>query len=694
MPQTAPIPEAVTPQADLFNPISEAKKRLAAKYPAVASMTDQQIYQQLQSPTAFRSAFPEYGKLRDEDIQYNMARIGQRYGYATTPPPETPTIRATGRPSLEDRIIGNLPLIGEAGLATVGGIGAGPPGAGAGAVAGRAIGEEAKQILRPNTPKPTAEDELLGLGAAGAMNLVGEGVARGVTSAAQKTVLPFLSRTGMGSALAGRVLPKTPVAVSAAEHIGVPLTAGERAGSAGTLRFERVLGQTIMGRKPFEEIGKEQIAAGERGFRTIADSVASKMTPDEVGSVLAGDVKTSATAFQAKAQQLYADLDKAAGKGTAQATIVDLRPFKKQAAKRLQEDLLPLVEGPTSLPSLKSQESPAYKALQDVTQWPDFMTFSDAHVRRSVLRQAADSDRSVLGDRARGPIKELVSNLHDQMEVAAKKAGIYKQWRATDRWYRMGRARFDDDLVTAIAKNDPEKIVNAVKPDDLNISSLRRLEKIVPQQDMRRVGRTLLEKMQNDAVRASPTEGNVMMPETLAKSWNSYGDATKKLLYGQQGKEAIDQFVSAMERASPTISWASQVGTGIGYIVQVAQGGLIFNIGREAYRGIQQNDVSGHLANIAETGIVLMSPRVLAHMLTTPSSARLLARAIQMQPWHPEAGAVAARLFAAYVRASGQEIKEDINREGFKLEVSGTPPPMGKDKIKTSEDFLRKYGLQ
>lgn len=58
------------PQQERFDVVAEVRK----KYPALKDWSDQEIISNLQDPTKFRSAFPEYASLNDVTIRTNMAQ--------------------------------------------------------------------------------------------------------------------------------------------------------------------------------------------------------------------------------------------------------------------------------------------------------------------------------------------------------------------------------------------------------------------------------------------------------------------------------------------------------------------------------------------------------------------------------------------------------------------------------------------
>ncbi len=72
--------QPITGQDQTFDPLGELRKR----YPGIAQEPDEKVYHHLSNPENFRSAFPEYAHLNDEQITRNMAQ----YAPSVTPKPE------------------------------------------------------------------------------------------------------------------------------------------------------------------------------------------------------------------------------------------------------------------------------------------------------------------------------------------------------------------------------------------------------------------------------------------------------------------------------------------------------------------------------------------------------------------------------------------------------------------------------
>lgn len=625
---------------EIFNPAAEAKRR----WPGLAQMTDDQVFERLSDPVKFRSAFPELERLPDETIIKNVTRFRRLHTGAVGPSATGQTLSPTGalavRQNPKEAVAKLAPAVGEFIGSTAGGLaGAGSVipggaalGAGAGGVLGRKVGKTVQEMMLPEVPRPTSLEEVAETGLTFGLNALGE---------------------GLGGAAMGRVLKPTEKAtLAAAEAAGMPLSAAQRSGSPTQAMGENFLKRTLTGREPFVRLGGKQIAKGEELYSKIADSIADKVGHQEMGVLAEQSYNNRYALHKAAVDQAFDDLDFIAGTNTASPVQVNMMPVTIQAQHMME----PINRVVAASPSLASQDSAAYKMLEDAaTKYPQSIPFRVAHDLKSRLLASLDYDQTPLAGQAKGAIKQVVKAIDQAMEDAATAGHFVPEWRNADALFKRGAQNFGDDVIKSIVRKDPEKIVTLIRPRDQSLSTIDRLQTVLDPYTFRKLGRRWLEDIYETSAIKTEAGIPVVDPEAFAKKLRAYGDETTKKMLGPDGAAAVEQFAKVLERGRGTQQMAAHPPGAASSIVSWTQSGAVLTFGT---MGMTAPEGQG-AAQFLGAGGVLIAPNILARMMTNQATARLLARAATTSPTGKAAGGIASRLAIETARLYAEDSREN-----------------------------------
>lgn len=415
----------------------------------------------------------------------------------------------------------------------------------------------------------------------------------------------------------------------------VPMSVGQRTGSRGLQRVEQQLenfpGSSSQAQKFY---ANQQDALASEGQRLAAQP--SPVQTNEVGAgraILEDRLPDRINKMKSRANQLYDELRSvaAANKQTVQVgtkatgildasgnpvtvpvtktleTPVDLGPFRQQ--------LEPLYNDLTSLmPIARRDASPAYadlkKLMENPQQQMDAMDFD--RTLGAIKSIARDGANPYLTSQSQRVAKQVVAAGEKELQNALGTAGPDVQAKLrTAR--NMVKGYHDTGELLASLNDEPAALYkNLTTGGDKAFGTLQELSKVAPQQ-VKTVARTFLEGLMQKAT----NEGGFARGAGIMQDWNRLGPEAKKLLFGEQLTNDLDNFLLAAKRLT-TQTNPSGSAHGIAALHGTAAVGT-------AITGALTGNVPLAAGAIGEAFI---APKVAAQLLLTPGGARLLTKGL------------------------------------------------------------------
>jgi len=524
-----------------------------------------------------------------------------------------------------------LPMIGS----IAGGITGAPGGpllSAAGTALGTSLGTSAKQIIqnlsgeKTLSPTETLKEQGINVGTQTALDLAGSGIVGGINKLA-KIVSPAI-REGAGNAQTlivskGGTLSGAQVAESAPIELA---EAFSRSGAGG--------------KHAFIQLDKANTAA----LNSITDDIvaaASKapVSDPRVGKLFQSAIKHGDDAHKYASNQLYANFDNAlVGKNVGvDATTV------KQFASDLKNRLAAV--------NNVGKTDAGGKLIDSLEGLSPRLSFSAAHDLRSQLLQTV-RDLKVSGTEGNAVRNATIAaqKLEAEMEVGAKAAGpdIYNKYREISSFYKRGKEAFDNDVILKLMQTQPERVGESLFISG-NVSeiiqakaSLRQAERFAAQNpaSAKVDAKDVFEKMQAGYLRgmfgakgATNPQGETVGLNILKDLSTSKTDRTFNAMFSPEQKKAISDFGEAAQLA------LRNKPSGFGTLAPIVQASAALDLVSGAAGGPSTNNP------LADIGI-LVSPYVLAKMLTNPKTANMLVMGLKMPQGSAGLASISAKLTA------------------------------------------------
>ncbi len=468
----------------------------------------------------------------------------------------------------------------------------------------------------------------------------------------------FMLGEGIGSLLAkaggavarGLLRPKGPDAaarVAAAQAIeagGGVLPPAQASGRNVARLFQGAAESSTLGAAPIQAAkeGAEEIAT--QSIRDFADSLPSRYSREELGSVVQDALEGRTKSFLEAAEDAYGAVDdafekaiqgKVAATGAVipQGTKVTAEPTVsvagvKQAAAQL------LSRAKQGLPGKEIQG-----ILGEILEKPDTMTFRAAQRLRSDLLRVTRTGTELIAGQAKGAAKKLSGLVDDAMEASAKAAGpeVFEAWRRANAGYKKGAELFNSKLVQQLASRQPEAVVDGIlkanRPGTVRLAK----QAIGDGKIWQSVQREYVERLvTRDAIDAA---GEVLSGQKVLTRLRNFGDSASEVLGAER--------VRALEEMARTLKYTQEF-TG------KKAGGIAIRGASEA--GGLALVLSGSPAGAA----IAIAPSAIGYLFSNPTAVRVLTRGFRA----PQGSAEAARAFSqlaqiAASKAMGEERKAD-----------------------------------
>lgn len=559
----------------------------------------------------------ENGRGFDLSSAKPVETIGGRPVITVNVPPEKP-LRPLGQ-RIVHGAVENLPLIG--------GIAGGMLGSVPGGAVGGELGTIAKQGIeglyygKPMTTGGMLKEQALQSGGMAAGESVGRyaldpALKYGATKAAR-----FLWPAKEGAAEAQALLRAHGGTLSAGQAVkgGVPATT-EKLASLG-----------IFGRPVYERLSESNQGALQSARDELINQY-SKIPAETIakrsGTLVQDVLKSGDQAFSGAADKMYSDFSNQVLEKTSNLPMggrtVDMGPIRAWA-QRIADQYARV-----------GKAAPA--VIQDALRTPSNVTFADAQFDRSLaLKRLRDLQTGTSKDTASlAYYKELQGKILGQMDSAAQKLDpeLYKQYRQISDFYRRGKEAFGNDVVLGLLDKNPEKVAESLYASG-NVSeitqlkaTLRAAKRLDPKLDTDTAWNNLRGSYLNQLFLKSSmrgAEGDVKGAALQRSISEAKNLRTMNALFGRDDAQKIAKLVSSMRVAQSPM----EHGGGLEMAIPLGQGAAIGALvrygvaGAAGYGAYKYGGASPEEA-FATAGVVLMTPRVLAKLMTNPETVNAL----------------------------------------------------------------------
>lgn len=614
-----------------MNTVADLGKAVKLKYPGVYDDLGDAVLGQL-----MKQKFP--GSYNDfADIEDTLS-IGQAQGISKPPGIMNQMVnvaKATAKmiPEAAGSLLGGL---GGAALGTgagpVGMFAGGAAGAGVGAAGGKALEVGLLSRMFPSIyGKPqNMQSAVSSIANSGNMGMMAEAGGRGL-----QTALPMVLK---------RALPSQAIRdVATMEREGIPYTAGDvRPGGAAQI-LENLTRGTLLGGQVMSEFDVAQAVKLQIFKEKFLNNVGPLFSKEEAGKLIQGSVEK-------RAQQLFGEnglfaqsykkiaslypvmIDTAKIRGEAQ-------PLLKEVSELVKEGRIPAANSPENpskfiailknLSTYGTRKTPKGIVDQPITYidvWKDKQTI------QAMLRDMGDDS---LRTRAKATLKQIENILDTAMEEAAAKsdpkaARLVKSINAS---YREAKQLMETESIVADMRNgryDPEQIVNRFFEGD-RITPAKDLLRAIPPGEKAKMlpvirRRTLENLFEKASLRIQEANINSVKGKVLDAVIGKDRAVLETLLTPEQ-MVGLEDFINAAQRAQKSGAMTNPASGR--QMLALSQAGNVLQITGAGLQLLTGQPVGDKLAT--ETAMII-GPKFLAHAVTNPAIAKLLAKGFSMSP--------------------------------------------------------------
>jgi hypothetical protein len=317
-------------------------------------------------------------------------------------------------------------------------------------------------------------------------------------------------------------------------------------------------------------------------------------------------------------------------------------PVDRRGAKTALRPILD--EMRRTMPIAQQQASPGLRAVENIVEGPDFAPLSITERDLSAVKAAArGADLPQLRSVSQGVAARAVDALSKEIDrtLATAPYGGEEAAQALAAGRRATARKYATAEVFDQLRNEPVGAFRqATAAGDAHIDYLRALAREAPR-EMPKIGRAVLDELLDRAT----IEGGYTRAASVANAWERLGPETRKLLFGPNHTEALDNFFllakMLAEHPNPSMS-ALTITSALSGAWAIAH---------------PVTGVSGALAGYG-----------LATLLNSPRGVRLLTRGLTIP-----GESAAARVWGAEVASLlGKGMKTTKERQ----QRPGTPPPV------------------
>ena len=509
----------------------------------------------------------------------------------------------------------------------VGGVAAGV----GGAALGGALGESIEQVIAritndPNAPQSSREAaKRIAIEAAfeGGTELTGHGIGKVI----QKVFRPFGTAIKKGAT----------EAIESFKEFGGRFSAGQLSDNPIVQLFENIAEGSLLGAKKIIGFKQQQDEILDGMIMTLRESLGTPKGKSTIGEMAEDVISENSKMFRTEADVLYGQVDQ-----LTKDAIVDFRGMKRLADSLKKE---------ATLAGSLGGANDAIKMIDEVLKFPDYMTFKQASAIRSGL---LDEKRALASQRNKA--FGVASQLSKGADNVIKKGGsrlegdAFLKWREANKFWRDGKAVFDDRYITALSKLDPDQVGKSVFANGRS-ARVRKLKRILDVKTFNDIRAGWLSEALNKSV--SRESGDF-----VGKNFKGHIDAL--------GKESFELMYSSLERKSimsvvnvaQMIQRKNAVGSTGKMLIQLAQGSAA---GTLFFQGFEKGAAA-----------VIVAPYLMAKIAASPAGAKWLTTGMQIPPGSAQAFAMTERLFEFADKFGLRDMIEFTSTD----EIIPTTPPV------------------
>ena len=294
---------------------------------------------------------------------------------------------------------------------------------------------------------------------------------------------------------------------------------------------------------------------------------------------------------------------------------------------------------------------------------PSPRTFEELTKLRSDLLLLKREANATKNKKLRGIAEQLIKETDATIEAGlAQNPKALEAWRFANQFYKEGQERFNTKFLRELAKKDPSHVArNILNEGQSSPARIRAVRTAVGGADA-----GAWRAVQSDAAQfilKADEAGNVITGDALVKRLTKLGNDRLREVFPNGEHRSFWELARVLQKLAPT-----KEGTGKMYI-QFAQAGAI-TAGVGAGVGFLTGDVkAGTLAALGSGGAVILTPKLLAKIMTSDKGRRWLIEGLQAPPGSPLATRAATQL--------GLILAETSNDPTAKARNAPPPKPQG-----------------
>lgn len=379
----------------------------------------------------------------------------------------------------------------------------------------------------------------------------------------------------------------------------------------------------------------------EHLVKTISKKASTELSDDELGRLFVNNVNGGRAAHSSAASVMYQNIDdlvEAAG-GIHVATG-GMKSISDNALKQLDR-VANVGSGDVDM-----------RLLKQVSALPESLSFKDAHfLRSSLLSMQRDLEGVVGAGRAQRVIGDIVTDINKSMDAAAKNAGpeVSQAYASTNKFWRKGKQIFDNKFIANLInanKKNPERIGETIFRDGnvTEINAAKKALRSAARLDKNIEFDTTWHGMQSGYLQSllgkvSDQESVVTSSRLLKTFVDRKKGRTLEQAFTKEQRDRIIEFAMIGERLQKSPE------AGLGMVMNLAQAGTIAGL------------VGFQVIDPTDAGVILLTPRLLAHALTSPKVTAMLVSAAKTKYETTLGKQLATKLSAELVKIN-QEIEE------------------------------------
>lgn len=460
--------------------------------------------------------------------------------------------------------------------------------------------------------------------------------------AATKLLAPFAktvkegAKRGAGklAEYGGRMMPE-----QMTQHKGLDWIAGTVRGAFGGGKVTR------------QDVANE--AAIEAWGNDLINKLGSNMNKYDVGTAVDDVISKGTKTFKNTADALFSEMDKlTSGMGVstkrmkaAANSLMSRYKMPVTTKKTVETGILSASGEPitkevtekTTKELLKSAQSKTTRGIvKDILALPDEIPWSMAQELRSDLLSVGYQTGEAIAKKAPAEAKFLASAVDSSMSKSAKEIGpeAFDAWRKANKFWKDGSEKFNNKFINAImdsrksASFSPDKIVDMTFKRN-NTANILKLKAVTDKKTWNELQSTYL----SEVIDAS-TKDTAVVGKNMEKQLNKLGEKGLKAVFGDNLAD-IKTFVNTVKMVQD-----KGLATKSDVLIQLTQGGALMNVASAPFTG------GGGLAGLVPSGAILLSPWVVAKIMTNKMGIKWLTEGLVTRVGTKEAIKIAARLGA------------------------------------------------